>query len=251
MGSVAGVDVLAGEETVVASWAALAALSHGAELIRTDDAVAAVFPAWAPLNNAIVLGPADAWPRPTGRLGGRGGVRGGAGARLVAVVAQHGGGLRRGRRDHRAPPPVAGHDHAGHAHGPARRPTTGRQGRPHLDRVLIPRLRRDGRRARARASRRAGATGLDGWVLVHDGLAVAGAWTYRHGDDCGVYAVGTVPEFRRRGYALALVEHVLAESRGRGATTASLQSTTMGQPLYARLGFEAVGRYEEWIHATA
>ena len=31
-----------------------------------------------------------------------------------------------------------------------------------------------------------------------------------------------------------------------GACTATLQSTRMGPRLYSSLGFEAVGRYEEW-----
>jgi hypothetical protein len=40
---------------------------------------------------------------------------------------------------------------------------------------------------------------------------------------------------------------VLADAWHKGARTASLQSTRMGQPLYESLGFTAVGRYEEWI----
>jgi hypothetical protein len=43
------------------------------------------------------------------------------------------------------------------------------------------------------------------------------------------------------------VEHVLADAWHRGARTASLQLTRMGQRLYTELGFRAVGRYEEWI----
>ena len=35
--------------------------------------------------------------------------------------------------------------------------------------------------------------------------------------------------------------------REQGARTASLQSTPMGQHLYEVLGFEAAGRYEEWV----
>src|SRR5262245_1517121 len=47
--------VLPGQETLVASWQALARLSYGATLIRTSAAVAAVFPSWLPLNNAIMF----------------------------------------------------------------------------------------------------------------------------------------------------------------------------------------------------
>jgi len=62
-----------------------------------------------------------------------------------------------------------------------------------------------------------------------------------------VYAVGTVPDRRRRGLARALMEHVLADAWERGARSATLQSTEMARPLYAGLGFVAVGRYEEWV----
>jgi predicted acetyltransferase len=74
-----------------------------------------------------------------------------------------------------------------------------------------------------------------------------GAWTYHHGRDVGVYAVGTVPEWRGRGLARALVLHALADAYRHGARTASLQSTPMGEPLYRSLGFRPAGRYEEWV----
>ena len=73
--------------------------------------------------------------------------------------------------------------------------------------------------------------GLTGWVMVHDELALAGAWSFLHEQDCGVYAVGTVPGWRRRGLARSLVEHVLADARGHGARTATLQSTRIAQQL--------------------
>jgi len=91
---------------------------------------------------------------------------------------------------------------------------------------------------------------LDAWVYVHDGAAVAGAWSYLNGTDCGLYAVGTVPDFRRRGIAATLIRHVLAHAYRRGARTASLQSTSMGESLYRSLRFTPAGRYEEWVPAT-
>ncbi len=90
-------------------------------------------------------------------------------------------------------------------------------------------------------------SGMVAWVMVRDDVAIAGLWTCLHDGDCGVYAVGTAPGWRRRGVARALVEHALADARQRGASTASLQSTPMAVSLYRSLGFEAVGRYEEWV----
>ena len=42
------------------------------------------------------------------------------------------------------------------------------------------------------------------------------------------------------------MEHFLADAHRRGARTATLQSTRMGQRLYESLGLEPAGRYEEW-----
>ena len=69
-------------------------------------------------------------------------------------------------------------------------------------------------------------------------LAVAGAWSFLHGSDCGIYAVGTMPGWRRRGLSRALMVHVLGDAQRRAARTATLQSTRMGQPLYESLGFD-------------
>ena len=53
------IDELPGQDTLLACWDALARLSPSARLRRTDGAVAAVFPSWAPLNNAILVGRHD------------------------------------------------------------------------------------------------------------------------------------------------------------------------------------------------
>jgi ribosomal protein S18 acetylase RimI-like enzyme len=90
---------------------------------------------------------------------------------------------------------------------------------------------------------------MAGWVAVDGEVAIAGATSFLHGSECGIYAVGTAPPWRRRGIARRLVEHALADAARRGARTMTLQSTPMGQRLYESLGFEPVGRYEEWVPA--
>jgi hypothetical protein len=44
-----------------------------------------------------------------------------------------------------------------------------------------------------------------------------------------------------------MLRHILAVAEADGARTATLQSTSNAQHLYATLGFIAAGRYEEWI----
>jgi GNAT superfamily N-acetyltransferase len=69
---------------------------------------------------------------------------------------------------------------------------------------------------------------------------------YDHEGDFCVAFVATVPEARGRGLAGRLIAHALHDARERGCTTTSLQATSMGHQLYARLGFRDVGPLQMW-----
>ena len=239
---------LPGQDTLVASWRALARLSPGAYVGHTASTVLGLFPRWAPLNNAIVLGPPTAHGvasafRDTARVYLRAGVAEWAlwlpsaatsfdepdavaelpGLRRDTTTLVMAAELPRGLRLHEH---VVRTSVASATVAAGERPVPSGE----LERVdPVP--------------------GLSAWVMVVDDVAVAGAWSYLRGSDCGIYAVGTLPQWRRRGLARALLEHVLADAARRGAATATLQSTVMGRPLYSDLGFRAVGRYEEWVPA--
>jgi ribosomal protein S18 acetylase RimI-like enzyme len=237
---------IAGQDTLVASWRALAACSPGASVVTSNAWVTAIFPAWVPLNNAIALCPPE-------------------GERFHDALAA----LARAY-DARGVAPGAVWIPAESAHfdAPDRVQLAGLE---RDDTTLVMCTRLNGRFVShddVRATSVAGAAlagdapvpvhelgaedgvpGLRAWVLVQEGTAVAGLWSMLHGHDCGLYAVGTAPTHRRRGIAQALVGHALADAARRGARTATLQSTPMGRPLYESLGFTAVGRYEEWVWA--
>lgn len=66
------------------------------------------------------------------------------------------------------------------------------------------------------------------------------------GGDCCVTGVATPPEQRGRGIASWLMWRALDDARERGLTTASLQATRAGAPLYERLGFRDLGFIEMW-----
>lgn len=240
------VDVLPGQDTLLACWNTLARLSKSARLIRSSTAPAAVFPAWAPLNNAILLDPDDSEGR-TIAARDLARVYADAGVDAWALwVPSH-------TADLDAPDVVR-------EVGVLKRDTTTLV----MQATLSPHLRRHDRAVPtsiATATRAAGdeavpaadlgepdgLPGLSAWVIMDGQVTVAGAWSFLHGTDCGIYTVGTVPEFRRRGFARSLAEHALADARRQGAQTATLQSTRMAQQLYESLGFQAAGRYEEWI----
>jgi ribosomal protein S18 acetylase RimI-like enzyme len=234
---------LPGQDTLLASWAALATTSPGARLEVTDSAVGAVFPAWAPLNNVIMLGdPATAgqvvadWRRRYAEAGVRQWALWVPSRSVTFDAPVEPAALTGMRRDETtlvmtAPIPAGLTTDRGVVH-------TSLDSAVRAGDEPVP---------VAELGVRGTTPGLGTWALVREGLAVASAWTYRHGADCGIYAVGTAPAWRRQGLATALMRHLMAGGSADGARTATLQSTRMGRRLYESLGFVALGRYEEWV----
>lgn len=238
---------LHGHGALVASWQALARLSPQARIVRTQSAVAAMFPVWAPLNNAILLDEAGS-PTASAAAAELKHLYDSAGVESWAMwlpaatasldapdVVTAVGGMKRDTTTlvmeltlAEAPPVPAGVVRTSIA-------AAGQAGDEPVPAVDLPHPDHGSR--------------LDAWVMVRDGMAAAGAWSIVEGTDCGIYAVATAPECRRRGLASFLMQGVLSDGYRRGARTATLQSTPMGVPLYRSLGFEPVGRYDEWVPA--
>ncbi len=91
-------------------------------------------------------------------------------------------------------------------------------------------------------------------VLVFDAQeqCVAAGLAVRDGDLLGLFDIVTDPGQRRKGYADALVEHMLAEGAAGGATTAYLQvepDNTAARALYGRYGFKDC--YAYWYRLPA
>jgi ribosomal protein S18 acetylase RimI-like enzyme len=83
-----------------------------------------------------------------------------------------------------------------------------------------------------------------GWVGYSEGVAVTSAATLATNAAVGVYAVGTPPSHRRKGYGEAMVRHALQEARAAGGAERSvLESSEAGLLLYRRMGYRAVTRY--------
>jgi GNAT superfamily N-acetyltransferase len=85
------------------------------------------------------------------------------------------------------------------------------------------------------------------WVIATDGTGDRGVGCgYLDGTTAGIYYVATPPEHRGRGAAAAvtswLVDHLLES----GADRVTLQASDDGFPIYARLGFDAIGSYRRF-----
>lgn len=79
-----------------------------------------------------------------------------------------------------------------------------------------------------------------------DGHPAASGVLIRSGDVAGVYSIGVVEEFRRRGIGEAMSWAVLRAGRDAGCQVGVLQSSEMGYPLYERMGFETVVTYHQF-----
>jgi ribosomal protein S18 acetylase RimI-like enzyme len=75
-----------------------------------------------------------------------------------------------------------------------------------------------------------------------DGTAVSAAISYElPSGDCTFYFVATAPEFQGRGFGLSVMQAALHHAKQNGCTTATLQSSKHGPPLYLKLGLRDLG----------
>jgi ribosomal protein S18 acetylase RimI-like enzyme len=79
------------------------------------------------------------------------------------------------------------------------------------------------------------------------GESVATAFGFDHDGDCGIYNLGTLPQWRRRGFGTVVTSTLVHEAVARGCRSASLQSTPTAERMYAALGFRDLGRIIEYV----
>ncbi|MDR1471961.1 MAG: GNAT family N-acetyltransferase [Synergistaceae bacterium] len=63
----------------------------------------------------------------------------------------------------------------------------------------------------------------------------------------GIYNISTLPKYRRRGLAMAVVREAMRLSRSSGAERAALLATPEGRPLYLRCGFADEGAVKIFV----
>ncbi len=87
-------------------------------------------------------------------------------------------------------------------------------------------------------------------IAVVDGEPVAMAYVHVHAGAIGVFGVGTVPAFRRRGIARAITAFAIHEA-SEGADLAWLQPTALGRSVYEAMGFRPVVMWQVWTLPAA
>jgi GNAT superfamily N-acetyltransferase len=81
------------------------------------------------------------------------------------------------------------------------------------------------------------------WVGRVDGRPVTTATAYVGDGFVGLYAVATAADARGHGYAEAVT---WAATLCRPELPATLQASSMGRPVYERMGFRTVGEFTVW-----
>ena len=82
------------------------------------------------------------------------------------------------------------------------------------------------------------------YVGYADRRPVVSGFGWRTGRTIGVYTIATIPSARRRGFGAAMTARVVADGVAAGCDVAALQASEMGRPIYERLGFRTVVRYD-------
>jgi len=80
-------------------------------------------------------------------------------------------------------------------------------------------------------------------VGYRDGTPIARSMVEVSGAMAGVTNVYVAPSARGRGFGTAITAAAIIAGRDLGATSARLEASTMGRPVYERMGFREVYRY--------
>jgi GNAT superfamily N-acetyltransferase len=93
------------------------------------------------------------------------------------------------------------------------------------------------------------ASGVEAYAGYVADEPVASALLMRTGDVAGIYGIGTREAWRGRGIGEAITWHAAEQGRRAGCTTASLQASDMGRPVYERMGFRTIAQYRTYLPA--
>ncbi len=91
---------------------------------------------------------------------------------------------------------------------------------------------------------------LEGYVGYLDGDPICTTATLVNAGVIGVYAVGTLPAYQRRGCGEMIMRHALREAQARyGLERTILESSAAGYSLYERMGYRTITQYVVYARA--
>lgn len=85
------------------------------------------------------------------------------------------------------------------------------------------------------------------YVGYLNGQPVTAGLGWQTGRTIGVYNIATIPTARRRGFGEAMTARVVDDGAAAGCDVAVLQASSMGRPIYERIGFQISVRYTGYV----
>jgi hypothetical protein len=89
--------------------------------------------------------------------------------------------------------------------------------------------------------------GATAWIAGTPAGDVSTALGWLLDDCCGIYNVATPAEHRGQGHGALATAQAVIDGFDAGATSAYLQSSPMGYPVYEKLGFTTAERWQQWM----
>ena len=87
------------------------------------------------------------------------------------------------------------------------------------------------------------------YIGFFDGAPVATSAMVLDSGVAGIYAVATIPEARHQGIGEVMTVMPLLEARQKGYRVAVLQASSMGYPIYKKIGFKDVCKYKIYLQS--
>jgi hypothetical protein len=89
---------------------------------------------------------------------------------------------------------------------------------------------------------------MQGWIGYVQGEPVTTCATVVAAGVIGIYTVGTMPNYRKRGYSELMMRYVLGETQAQtGVSSYILQATPAGYPMYHKLGFRKATQFSIYL----
>jgi hypothetical protein len=89
--------------------------------------------------------------------------------------------------------------------------------------------------------------GATAWLAATESQDVSTALGMVLDECCGVFNVATPEEHRGQGHGALVTAQAVMHGFEAGATSSYLQSSSMGYPVYEKLGFTTVERWQQWM----
>lgn len=89
------------------------------------------------------------------------------------------------------------------------------------------------------------------FIGYYKGQPVSACSYFAHNDQVNIYWVGTLPEFRRRGFARKVVEAAVSHAFKQYKAPIGLYATEMGAPVYKSIGFEPLYDQEKYLYTPS